>query len=158
MVTTDQAILEQVLRAKVIEEARTWLATPFHHEGRVKGAGVDCAQILIAVYSAAGVVKEFTPEHYSYQFHLHRKADGSEPDEIYLRTILQFAHEIPGPPKPGDVAVFKFGRVFSHAVIVVDWPQGIHAYVRRGVEIVDTSQDQNFARRPVRFFSIWETK
>jgi cell wall-associated NlpC family hydrolase len=31
------------IRAAVVAEARSWLGTPFHHQGRVKAAGVDCA-------------------------------------------------------------------------------------------------------------------
>jgi len=29
-------------RLAVTEEARVWLGTPYHHMGRVKGAGTDC--------------------------------------------------------------------------------------------------------------------
>ena len=42
---------------RVRSEALTWLGTPYHHQGRVKGVGVDCGQILIAIYEKA----EFYP-------------------------------------------------------------------------------------------------
>lgn len=38
--------LELQQRAAVIAEAESWLSTPYHHEARIKGHGVDCAQIL----------------------------------------------------------------------------------------------------------------
>lgn len=47
-------------RQAVVAEAKTWIGTGFHHEARIKGAGVDCAQLLIAVFSACGFVPEFT--------------------------------------------------------------------------------------------------
>src|SRR5690349_11447583 len=37
-------------RARLLDEARTWLLTPWHHNARVRGAGVDCGQLLIACY------------------------------------------------------------------------------------------------------------
>ena len=41
---------------RVRSEALTWLGTPYHHQGRVKGVGVDCGQILIAIYEKAGIL------------------------------------------------------------------------------------------------------
>jgi len=40
----------------VIRCAHAWLRTPYHHMGRVKGAGVDYAMLLAEVYSEAGRV------------------------------------------------------------------------------------------------------
>lgn len=33
---------EVEIRRRVVAEARSWVGTPFHHQGRVKGVGVDC--------------------------------------------------------------------------------------------------------------------
>ena len=41
---------------RVRSEALTWLGTPYHHQGRVKGVGVDCGQILISIYEKAGIL------------------------------------------------------------------------------------------------------
>ncbi len=35
-------LTNSVTREQVIVEARTWLGTPFRHQGRLKGHGVDC--------------------------------------------------------------------------------------------------------------------
>jgi cell wall-associated NlpC family hydrolase len=43
-------------RFAVIEEARAWLRTPYHHMARVKGAGADCLTLLAEVYEKAGVI------------------------------------------------------------------------------------------------------
>ena len=37
-------------RNRVCRIARSWLGTPYHHMGRVKGAGVDCAMFPLEVY------------------------------------------------------------------------------------------------------------
>ena len=65
--------------------------------------------------------------------------------------MLCYAHEVEAP-EPGDVALFKFGRCFSHSAIVTDWPLMIHAWNTGGVLRGDASQPM-LAGRPVRFFS-----
>lgn len=41
---------------QVVAEARTWIGTPYQHQARVKGVGVDCAGLLIGVARALGLV------------------------------------------------------------------------------------------------------
>ena len=44
-------------RIRVILEAMTWIKTPFHFGARVKGNGVDCAQLIAAVFETCGIFK-----------------------------------------------------------------------------------------------------
>src|SRR4051794_8469193 len=81
-------------RVAIVTEAETWLGTPFHHQGRVKGAGVDCAMLLAEVYHRCGFVPHIDPGHYPPDWHLHRDA------ERYLEKVMPYAHEIAGLPKP----------------------------------------------------------
>lgn len=138
---------ERVSRAEVLAEAASWLATPYHHQGRIKGAGVDCATLLIEVYRAAGLVPRIDPRPYPPDWHLHRSA------ERYLGWVQRYAREIPAPG-PGDVALFRFGRCFSHGAIVAEWPRLIHAYIGQGCIWADGTRAP-LAGRPVRFFSLW---
>lgn len=39
----------------VIDEARSWVGTRFHHGGRVKGVGVDCVGLVVCVAAALGI-------------------------------------------------------------------------------------------------------
>ncbi len=122
-------------RRAVLAEARAWLRTPWHHEARVKGAGVDCANFLIAVYAACGLVPEFQPEHYPADWMLHRS------EQKFLRYLLQYAAPVQ-VALPGDIAMFSFGRTDSHGAIVVEWPQIIHAYrPERGVVLTGVTGD-----------------
>jgi cell wall-associated NlpC family hydrolase len=43
-------------RADVVAQARTWLGTPYHHQARLKGKGVDCAGLVICVARELGMV------------------------------------------------------------------------------------------------------
>jgi cell wall-associated NlpC family hydrolase len=137
-------------RLAVIEEARGWLRTPYHHMGRVKGAGTDCLMLLAEVYERANVVPHIDVPFYPPDWNLHRDA------ERYLLGVTSYAREIAEPPQTGDVAVFKFGRCFAHGAIVVAWPRLIHAWHSTGVVPVDSTQPP-LAGRPVRFFDPFAT-
>jgi NlpC/P60 family putative phage cell wall peptidase len=134
------------LRAAIVAEAESWIGTPFHHAARVKGAGVDCLMLLAEVYERAGITPRLEPPFYVPDWHLHRDA------ERYLEGLASHAREIAGPPLPGDIALFRFGRTFSHGAIVTRWPRLVHAYWNIGVVYGDATL-YPLDCRPVRFFS-----
>jgi cell wall-associated NlpC family hydrolase len=136
-------------RALVIAEAVTWLRTPYHHAARVKGAGVDCAQILIAVYAAVGLIADFKPDDYPPDWMLHRS------DERYLGHVMQYARQVDAPG-PGDIAMWKFGRCFSHGAIVLEWPLVIHAYRPDQMVGYGDGTQGDLAGREVTYWSFWE--
>jgi hypothetical protein len=150
---------ERAQRAAVVAEARSWLSTPYHAGACLKGVGVDCGQILIAIYSACGLCDSFDPGFYSQQWALHRDA------ERYLNFVRERATEIAeADVLPGDFCLIRFGRTFSHSVIVIDWPRlGIHATsTTRRVEYVDPQVEPAFrnrlagdAPRERVFFTLW---
>ena len=39
----------------LVQEARTWIGTPFVHQGRTKGAGCDCLGLVVGVLSTFGL-------------------------------------------------------------------------------------------------------
>lgn len=99
--------------------------------GDIKGAGVDCAMLLVRVFQAAGLVPDFDPRPYDPAWHLHQR------DEKYLGFLLQYADEVESP-EPGDIVVYKFGHCFAHGAIVIEWPTILHAHMRAGnVELAD---------------------
>jgi NlpC/P60 family putative phage cell wall peptidase len=123
-------------REKIVAEAQSWLGTKWHHEGRVKGAGVDCAQFLIGVYVAAGLVPEFQTSHYPPDWHLHRD------ERRFLSYLLQYAVPVGADdtPQPGDIVMFRYGRHAAHGSIVIGWPVIIHAWRDVGaVTLTDVS-------------------
>lgn len=138
------------LRTAVVEEAKSWLGTNFHHHAAVKGAGVDCLNLLAEVYHAAGLIPRIAIPHYPPDFMLHRDA------ERFLDGLSAHARETLGPPLPGDIALFKFGRVFSHGTIVVAWPSLIHANFMAKAVCWGNADQAPLAGRPVRFFSVLE--
>lgn len=114
--------MEEETRKKLVEEARSWIGTAFHHEGRVKGAGVDCGMLLLEVFERVGLVPHIEVKHYPHDFMLHRN------EEWYLAIVSMHMQELNGGPYlPGDIILFKHGRVFSHGGIITEWPTIIHA-------------------------------
>ncbi len=136
-------------RDQVIKAAKEWLRTPYHHMGKIKGVGADCAMFPLAVYQECGVLpREFIPPEYSMQWHLHHEG------EKYLQAIEPFCIEKAEAPLPGDFAVFKFGRAFSHGAIVVAWPVIIHSYIPRGVLLGDALRDGELIGREMKIFEV----
>jgi len=138
-------VTESELRAAVLAEARTWLQTKWHHAARIKGAGVDCANFLIAVYAAAGLVPEFALEHYPADWMLHR----DEPR--FVQVLAQYTRRVEAG-LPGDVAMFKFGRAEAHGTIVTAWPEVIHAYRKDGMVVLSDASKGELAER---FAGFW---
>lgn len=134
-------------RQAVVAEAMTWIGTPFHHAGRIKSVGVDCAMFPLEVYSALGLIPalEKVPP-YPVDWHLHRS------EERYLETVLGYADETDNP-QPGDFVLFRFGRCFSHGAILLEGPRVVHAYFRQGV--IEGRRDlEPLASRPQKTFTV----
>ncbi|WP_310626368.1 hypothetical protein [Limnohabitans sp.] len=117
-------------RLQICAEARSWLGTPYHHMARIKGVGVDCLQILIAVYSAVGLMDAFDTGYYPNDWMLHRD------EERYLAGVLEHAHPV-DTPSVGDMALYRFGRTYSHSAILVDGGLSVHSYMGLGVVLTD---------------------
>lgn len=137
-------------RKAVCDEARTWLGTKYHDCAMVKGAGVDCAFLLKAVYEAAGLESPIEIEAYSPQWYLHRS------DELYLNKVLERAREITeAEAKPADVVLYKFGRCFAHGAIIMEggFPSIIHAFKQAGIVTLANGTLGYLADRERRFFT-----
>ena len=111
-------------RLRIILEAMDWVGTPYHHQARLKGVGVDCAQLVAGV--AENVFPRLKPintEVYSVEWHLHNKEEKMcEMIEKFKCTQVSLEEM-----QPGDIITFKFGRVQSHMGILVTDGQFIHA-------------------------------
>ena len=153
---------ENEQRAAVVAEALTWQTTPYHPSAQIKGAGVDCLTLLVATFTAVGLIRDVEVPYYPNDYMHHRDA------EQYLEGLLQYTTEIDGPPLPGDIALWKFGRCYSHGAIVVAWPTVVHACAGRNVSTDDaeaaawlTHVGENTADRGrprlKKFFSYWPT-
>ncbi|BCZ13651.1 C40 family peptidase [Acinetobacter baumannii] len=130
-----------------VQEALTWLGTPYHHQGRVKGVGVDCGTLICEVYEKVGLIPHIpSPKNYSLDWHLHQTK------QIYLEHVKQWCYQV-YEPQPGDIVLYQFGKCINHGAIVVEWPTIIHANLRCGVILQDSSKG-SLARHMAGFFRL----
>lgn len=107
-----------VTRDQFVAEARTWLGTPYQHQGRLKGVAVDCIGLLVCVAQTLGL-SEADMRDYG------RRPDGR------LRPLLE-AHLERVPvleADAADVVLFSFAAVPVHVGILTAPDHLIHAYL-----------------------------
>lgn len=112
----------QLSRKQIVDEAMTWLGTPFAHRAAVKGVGVDCAYLCGAVAVALGAIQKFNPPMYSLEWQFHaRKEFAFEWIESCGATVKN------GAPEAGDIVTFRYARVSCHLGIMINDKEFIHA-------------------------------
>ena len=150
---------EAAERQAVVQEALSWIGTPYHHHGRIKGpgGGVDCLMLLAEVFERCGLVDPVDPGNYARDWHMHRN------EEAYMQGLMRYAVQRPDGEQPtaGDIALFRYGRTFSHGAVVVEASPVqrkvalVHSYIRRGV-ILGRMGEEPLAGRPFQFWTFWQ--
>jgi hypothetical protein len=91
--------------------ARRWLGTPFIPHACIQGAGVDCVQLVAAVYWETGAIDDPRFPDYTMDGGEHRIS--SQVLE-WLEAHRQFERVTPGDPvQIGDVAMRNYGVIES---------------------------------------------
>jgi NlpC/P60 family putative phage cell wall peptidase len=147
---------EQAQRAAVIAEARTWLHTPWRHGAGIKGEACDCAHLLLRSYAAPGVVpRDFVAPPYPRSWFLHQT------EERFLNWVVNYFHctEVPAAEaQPGDLMLFRIGRLFAHGAILVAPQLLIHAFAKNGMVLYSETFDGELRKRSPRAFNPWGTR
>jgi len=155
---------EATERVAAVTEARAWVGTPYCHAARVKGAAVDCAQILAGVFAGAGLIPDVTIAPYPPDWHLHRG------EERYLAHLEIYFGRVDDDDRPlckrgadfraksGDILMWRWGRTFSHSAIVTDWPNVIHAFASERFVVECDVQGTPMTTHPMRVYSYWSGK
>lgn len=118
-------------RAQIVECARTFLGTPFRHQGRLKGTALDCIGLPICVGRELGIqVPDFSFMHAGQRVDAVNYASYPTDDRV-LQGMKNYLKEIPRDAiRPGDILCLRV-PVPVHAAIVTDLPPGlgmVHAY------------------------------
>ena len=119
-------------RAQVVAEARSWVGTPWMHQQRVKGIGIDCIGLIICVARDLGLSPPGT-DFTGY---------GRRPDGKMLSLCDEHMVRIRRDDlQPGDVLVMAIEHDPQHMGIVGDYRHGglslIHAASKAG-KVVET--------------------
>ena len=116
-----------------VEIARSYIGTPFHHQGRLPGVGLDCVGVLICVARDLGLVApDFDVTGYE------RMPDGVE---LMRHLTERFASIQQAEMRPGDIVCEAFDKHPQHVGIVGNYRHGgltiIHAASKHGA-VVET--------------------
>lgn len=110
-------------RAEIQAALRPLVGTPFHHQGRQPGVGLDCIGVVVAVGRAVGMpIKDRTDY-------------GGQPVSGLLQRELDAQWvRLPGikHARPGDILLMRFAREPQHVAVLTDRRTIIHCYEHIG--------------------------
>ena len=128
--------------AEFVAIARSWRATPWKHQGRKKGIGVDCVGFVVEVAREAGLMD--VQEAANYQ----RRPDG-QTLRAKLNEHLIAIRQV--DLRPADVVLLAFDKTDTHVGIIGDYPAAgelslIHAYLVAS-RVIEHRLDGNWRKR-----------
>lgn len=132
-----------VTPAQFVAASREWVGTPFKHQGRQKGVGVDCIGVPYCVARDFGMVDSSIMVPYK------RDPDGSLLPHILGENLIR-VHK----PQPGDIMLFRFVKHPQH-VAVYTGRNIIHSFSQIG-ECIEHIYDKRWQKRLVAVYRFKE--
>lgn len=127
-------------RAAIVAEARSWLGTPFMHQGRLKGVAVDCAGLVIGVARELGLPIVDVGGYGRIPQRAQLEAElAAQMDPVALREL-----------GAGDVILLRIEREPQHLAIVSELEplSAVHAFNQKGLaRCVEHALDPRWQRR-----------
>lgn len=127
---------------EIVHAAREYLGTPYHHQGRRKGVGIDCVGLIVCVardtkrLPLSADVQGYSriPDGESLMHHLHNHLEPVDKSEM----------------RPGDVVCVAYDKWPQHVGILGNYLHGglsiIHACNHRGAVIETRLMFSQFMR------------
>jgi len=138
--------------SRIIEATRSWLGTPFHHQGRRKHIGVDCLGLLIGVASELDLRdKKGRP-----LIEFDDLAYGHIPDEKKLYTGLKKSLIPTKLIEVEKIVLFKIDGVSRHLGILGEkngYLTLIHAYAPAR-KVIEHRFDTEWEEKLVKLFEV----
>jgi NlpC/P60 family putative phage cell wall peptidase len=148
MISRNPAALTAVSRAAIVAAARSWIGTPYHHQGAAKHAGADCLGLVRGLYRELYGQEPETPPAYSPDW---AEAQNRETlIEAADRHLIACA--LPDA-RPGDVLAFRWRRNLpaKHLGVLVATDRMVHA--TESTAIVEIALTSWWRRRIAAAFS-----
>lgn len=108
---------------EIVNQARTWLGTPWHHAARCKGVGVDCGGLIVGALQEVG-----------YPVRDMLNYDLGDNIEAMLTHIGSHADAVPEGEAAcaGDILVMRGKLMYNHCGFYTVTPEGdgglLHAW------------------------------
>lgn len=124
---------------RIVAIARQYIGTPYHHQARVPGVGIDCVGVLVCVARELGVIAQ-DADYGAY-------ARNARDDEL-LRILDAHLERLPSPEmaEAGDVLTFVIGKWPHHVAIKTGPDTLLHSYMGIG-RVVETQIGNNWQQR-----------
>lgn len=118
------------VRERVVDEATSWIGTPYRHQGRRKGGGCDCLGLVLGVWEALRGEAIEAPADYSADW-----ADTGPGDCLLDACRARMVEKAVNEAEAGDLLLFAFRPHLPtrHAGILFEGGRFVHAYERVGV-------------------------
>ena len=104
---------------EIVNQARTWIGTPFHHQARLKKVGCDCLGLVVGVVDELGLKDKNGVPLAAYDEITYSK----EPDGAYFtQKLIELLDEVSlADMRAGDMALFKVRENPQHVAILTDY-------------------------------------
>jgi cell wall-associated NlpC family hydrolase len=134
-----------VSRKLVCEVAMSYLGTPFHHQGRFKGVGLDCAGLIVGISQECKLYKDKVEDIKGYS----RIPDGKTLRDVLLKGTK--GEKPISELKEGDIILMRFHREPQHLGLYMPNNQMIHSYEGIG-KVVIHDFDEKWKNRVISIF------
>lgn len=149
---------------QVVEVARSYVGTPWIHGACLKGVGIDCAQLLFAVFRECGIDVEVPPRYTLFdQFHvLHSQVKRYCKRIERIRNVEDIdeknfvLEDYTTKWREGDILLYRAKLMHNHAGIYSGEGTMIHAYSSPGfMRVVEQPIDYSWY---IRLHSVYRLK
>lgn len=110
------------IRDRICVEAEKWIDTPFHHQARKIGVGVDCIGVVVGVGVKLGLVLPSAD----------RSDYARDPFNRTLETEVAKNMDKIAEPTKGCVILMRFGVETQHCAFYLGDDMMLHAYQKQG--------------------------
>jgi NlpC/P60 family putative phage cell wall peptidase len=119
-----------ISRRALLEEARTWVGTPYRHQASVKGVGCDCLGLIRGVWRTFYGDEPETAPAYTPDW-----AERCGEETLHAAACRHLVEIDAALAMPGDVLLFRMEAQapMKHAALLDEDDRLIHAYWGRAV-------------------------
>ena len=112
-------------RDEIVDAARLWLGTPYHHQASLRGVGCDCLGLVRGVWRDLCGDEPETPPPYSPSW-----AESLRQETLALAAGRHLQPLILTEARPGDVLLFRWREHLpaKHCAILASPDRIIHAH------------------------------
>jgi NlpC/P60 family putative phage cell wall peptidase len=137
-----------VSRADVVEAARLWLGTPYHHQASLRGVGCDCLGLVRGVWRDLYGQEPEAPPPYSQSW-----AESLGEETLAAAALRRLDPVQPGRERPADVLLFRWRAHLpaKHCAILTAPDLIIHAH--DGAQVAEVAFSSWWRRHQSHAFS-----